>query len=178
MKPLSLPLALLRICFRLDASVPSGLRWAKSGKPAGQLKGDHDGRFYWTVTLNYRAYRAHRIVWALTHGRDPGLMFIDHRNGDTTDNRPRNLRVCSNAENLRNRDKNKNNKSGVKGVSWDAQHKGWRAQIQHHGKKLNLGNYATISEAASVYQGKARELFGKFEFRRSRQLTRTASRVS
>ena len=82
MKPLPLPLALLRICFRLDASGPSGLRWAKSGKPAGHLRSDHDGRFYWTVTLNHRAYSAHRIVWALTHGQDPGLMFIDHRNGD------------------------------------------------------------------------------------------------
>ena len=171
MKTIPIPLDLMRIVFRVDPSSPSGLRWAKSGRRAGILKSDCDGRFYWHVTLNHRLYRNHRIVWALTRGRDPGGAFVDHKNGDTTDNRPRNLRACNNAENLRNRDKNKNNKSGAKGVSWDEHHKAWRAQIQHHGKKLNLGNYSTIKEASKVYQRKASELFGQFEFRRSRRLT-------
>src|SRR5690606_354932 len=60
---------------------------------------------------------AHRIVWALYHGKDiPSGMDIDHINGDGRDNRIENLRVVPRVLNLRNQKKSRRNKTGVPGV--------------------------------------------------------------
>jgi len=58
--------------------------------------------------------KLHRYILGFKKG-DP---IVDHKNGNPLDNRKSNLRSCTNAENLRNRGKTKNNKSGYKGVSW------------------------------------------------------------
>ena len=52
---------------------------------------------------------------------------VDHINGDRLDNRKENLRVCTQAENLRNRKMNKNNSAGFKGVARSGSK--WRARI-------------------------------------------------
>ena len=47
---------------------------------------------------------------------------------------------------------NKNNKSGVKGVYYDAKGKKYRAQIGFYGKKIRLGSFQTIDEAVQARQ--------------------------
>ena len=47
----------------------------------------------------------------------PKGMLVDHKNGDTLDNRRKNLRICTHAENGRNRTKI-NNKHGFKGLKF------------------------------------------------------------
>jgi len=58
---------------------------------------------YWRVTIKGSSYRIHRIIWALTHGRDPLELVVDHRDGDPQNNHPDNLRACNEAENLQNK---------------------------------------------------------------------------
>ena len=66
----------------------------------------------------------------MVHGsfpKDP--LQIDHKNRDRSDNRIKNLRLVTNAENGRNRKIAKNNKSGVNGVSYIQRDDRWEARI-------------------------------------------------
>ena len=80
----------------------------------------------WAATPNssgikMRAYRSwsdqatprlmHRFLLS-----PPDEMDVDHRNGDTLDNRRENLRICTHLENGQNQMKHKTNTSGYKGV--------------------------------------------------------------
>jgi hypothetical protein len=85
---------------------------------------------------------------------------IDHVNGDTLDNRRMNLRVCSHAENMRNRRLNRNNKSGFKGVVCHGNK--WRAEIKHNGRKMHLGIFDKKEDAARVRRDAEIKLFGDF----------------
>ena len=82
----------------------------------------------------------HRII-ALAKAGD----FVDHANGNRLDNRVCNLRLCTHAENMRNRKLNANSTSGVKGVYQDGNK--WRAEAKYKKKKYHLGAFLTLEEA-------------------------------
>lgn len=46
----------------------------------------------------------------------------------------------------------KNNTSGIKGVTWNKNHKKWEAYISIHGKRKYLGNYDYLAEAQQARQ--------------------------
>ena len=94
----------------------------------------------------------HRVILGEPEG------VIDHINGNPLDNCRQNLRVCTNQQNLFNRGKNSNNKSGYKGVSWNKQEQKWRAKI--NGK--HLGYFDSAEEAHRVYVRSAQELHGEY----------------
>lgn len=97
----------------------------------------------------------HRLILGNKDG-----FFIDHKNGNALDNRKKNLRFCTHAENMRNRKINKNNKSGYKGVFYH-QNK-WVSQIRVNGKKIYLGRYVDKREAAKAYDQAAKKHFKEF----------------
>jgi len=84
-------------------------------------------------------------------------MQVDHKNGDTLDNRRYNLRVCTRAENLRNAKKHCGF-SKYKGVVWSKQIKRWTVKIQ--GK--HIGTFLNEEDAACAYDGEARRVFGDY----------------
>lgn len=88
--------------------------------------------------------------------------MIDHRSGNTMDNRKANLRKCTHSENLRNTGKQKRNKSGYKGVSWNTQHGKWVAQIACSKQHYYLGEFDDRISAAEAYNKAAIKLHGKF----------------
>ena len=92
----------------------------------------------------------------------PANLCVDHINGDALDNRRCNLRLCTNAENIRNQSRQKNNKSGYNGVIWDKSRNRWRAQIQANKKNVNLGMFVDIVDAARAYDMAAKRVFGEF----------------
>ena len=117
-------------------------------------------------TKTYRAVRTdskikktilmHRVVMRVS---DPSF-FVDHKNHNTLDNTKENLRVCSNSENIANSRIAKNNTTGYKGISFK---KGkYEVRIIKNGKYYYLGRFQNLMEAASIYDKKAKELFGEF----------------
>jgi len=102
--------------------------------------------------------KLHRLIMSAQPGQ-----IIDHINGNKRDNRKSNLRFCTQAENCRNNQNVRKNKtSKYKGVSWCEPRKAWLAQIQLNKKKTMIGLYKTQEEAAKAYDKKALELFGEY----------------
>ena len=88
---------------------------------------------------------------------------IDHINGDPRDNRVSNLRVCSSAENNKNKRRRKDSTSGMKGVCWHSRDRKWRARIQVDGHRKHLGLFDDPSEASRVYEAAAEYYFEDFK---------------
>lgn len=80
--------------------------------------------------------RLHRLVTEAPEG-----MVVDHLNGDKLDNRRSNLRVCTQADNTRNR-------KGTRGYCWDKTKGKWMVR---YGRQF-YGRYTTEEEAKQAYQ--------------------------
>ena len=104
---------------------------------------------YRRIEIKGKSFLAHRLAWFYVTGGWPPL-DIDHRNGNTDDNRWDNLREANDSLNMQNqRVAHKNNKAQVLGVS---ERDNWyRARITLDGKTKNLGNFKTKEGAASAY---------------------------
>lgn len=92
-------------------------------------------------------FRAHRVIWAMVHGKWPEDE-IDHINHDKADNRIENLRDVTRQENCRNRSMNSNNTSGTTGVHWSNASKIWVARIKIGGGALvHIGSFKNKQDA-------------------------------
>lgn len=168
-KPLP-PLKLVQQYLKTDPTSPSGLRWIKrpssvvdKGEIAGYLNKDSHR---WMVKFKSKLYLAYRIVFYLTHKKDPGDFQIDHINGDSRDNSINNLRLATSQQNCsartKTRKKNGRRPSKYRGVKWDAERKKWKAYITHKRERIELGRFETEVEAAIAYDKAAKELNQEF----------------
>jgi hypothetical protein len=112
------------------------------------------------LTLNDRAFLAHRIAWLLAHGVDPAPSEIDHIDGDPLNNRISNLRLATRQQQTFNRRARTVSATGSKGVT--VNHKGYAARITIGGKVHSLGTFPTIDQATDAYREAAERLHGKF----------------
>jgi hypothetical protein len=88
--------------------------------------------------------------------------YVDHQNLDGLDNRRANLRQATHAENMSNKSRYKNNRSGFKGVGWFKPMGKWRARATIDGRLRHLGYFDTPEAAARAYDAAACEAFGEF----------------
>ena len=125
-----------------------------AGKRAGTLCNG-----YVTISINKRFYRAHRLAWASFHGASE-FGFIDHINGDRSDNRISNLRECTVSQNQINRRQTVG--SLPRGVFWSSTRKKFLARIKLNGKSKQIGTFTSSEDAAAAYDKAASEMFGEF----------------
>lgn len=120
---------------------------AAGGLKVGDVAGTKRPNGYIMVSINDKQIRAHRVAWEIYYGEAPNGC-IDHINGIRDDNRICNLRVVTVLENNRNLKRNKRNKSGVTGVSWERDRCKWIAYIGiNAGKHLKLGRFDDLFNA-------------------------------
>lgn len=87
---------------------------------------------------------------------------VDHIDNNRRNNNANNLRWVTSQENHFNQQISLRNKSGVKGVGYDADRNKWTASIRLNGKTINVGRYNSLAEATIARQKKAKELFGEY----------------
>lgn len=116
---------------------------------------------YDSLTQRTRLSYAHRIILGLS---DPEIKG-DHRNGDTLDNRRRNLRRATHRQNIANKRIQKNNRTGFKGVVANSCADGvirYVTYFKFNGRTVRLGTFDTLEDAARVYDREASKQWGEF----------------
>ena len=127
--------------------------WVKAPKNKSQLLGCEAGsvndKGYRIITVHKDRYRAHHLAWLYTYGYLPKYQ-VDHKDHNTSNNAISNLRLATQAINMRNRSKDTRNKSGHTGVVWDKTKGKWLSQIGYRGKHHMLGRFDNIEDAIKV----------------------------
>jgi len=132
-----------------DYEILSKMKWHCHGK---------NGYFYASTYIDRKSILMHQFIVNPKNGYS-----VDHKNGNGLDNTKINLRVCSHGENMRNRKINRNNTSGYKGV-WRNKSflKKYTSEICINGRKMHLGVFESLEEAAMAYDAAAIKYFGEF----------------
>lgn len=100
---------------------------------------------YGIVHLFGREQLLHRVVWFLVHKE--WVLYIDHIDGDKTNNRIDNLRPCGNRENSLNRELHRNGR--LPGAVYSKSAGKWYARYRDkNGVQQYLGSYETEREAS------------------------------
>lgn len=132
-------------------------------KPRGNQKagstcfGKKEKNGYMRMPINYDMFVIHRVIWKWHNGDEPE--FIDHINGNRSDNRIENLRSCSKSDNRHNSGMNKNNTSGYNGVNYYNYGKTpkWTWAFTVDGVRYS-GYCSSLKSAVLAYCSKAEEI--------------------
>ena len=99
---------------------------------------------FYVGTSNRDADLLHRYLKG-----SPKDMNVDHVDGNTFNNRKKNLRVCTPMGNGKNRKINRNNTSGYKGVTWDKTNNKWLVHMCVNYKKTTYGYFDNLEDAVN-----------------------------
>ena len=136
----------IKNCVKYDPSSGQIFRISTGKQIGSKTKGK-----YISVHINGKPIRGHIVAWAITHGEIPKSV-IDHINGDKADNRICNLRSVTQGENLKNKSKYKNNKTGVSGVYFEKRNGKYRARLGHGKNVIHIGRFTELSEAKTAIE--------------------------
>lgn len=125
---------------------------SSSQSKVGSKLGNNTTKGYLVIGINRRQYYCHRLAVLYMTGEWPKNV-VDHKDLDKKNNKWKNLRPATNAENLRNRSVNKNNTTGYKGISKNKD--GYMVRIC-------IGTYKTIEEASKIYEQAVKIYHGDF----------------
>jgi hypothetical protein len=131
---------------------------------ASKFKWSDNGNGYavrneWFAPKRFRKQYLHRLI----AGANPE-QWVDHINGNKSDNRKENLRVCTSFENSMNRKGNKRLFSKYKGVSFNRKTLKWTAKISIDRKSISLGTFVNETDAAKAYNEAAFKYAGEFAY--------------
>lgn len=116
-------------------------------KPCGKEAGSTDSYGYRRVFIDGKHVKAHRAAWRLFYGSWP-TSYIDHIDGDRTNNKISNLREASDSINQQNKLIGTSS-AGHIGVSFNRDN--YRARISCSGRHYWLGTFDNIFDAVAAY---------------------------
>jgi len=157
-----LPIEMLQRLFRYEQET-GNVYWIAEGR--GRIKKKAAGTIvragYIGIMIDGKRHYAHRIAWALHHGKHP-VDQLDHINGIKTDNRIANLRQANNLQNGKNVKIKNNNTSGFPGVVLCKQTSKWRVMIKVNKKTIYFGRYKNLDDAIAIRKHAEKQYFGEW----------------
>ena len=136
------------------------LEWTLTGKRAGYL---NKSLGYWMFSYKKeKMHYQHRLAWEAVNGPIPDGMYVDHINGDRTDNRLSNLRVVEPRQSSANRGMNYRNTSGHKNVDWDKSRLKWRVQLRDLQGRSITKRFDSLEDAIGFRDETARRIHGEY----------------
>lgn len=156
MKPKPLPpIAELRRMFavRSDGAL---IRKTKvgGGRGPGDLAAVQNRDGYLTVVIKQQRFLAHRVIWAICNGADPGEMDVDHIDRDKSNNRPANLRLATRSQNCANKP--------TQGVHQRKSSGKFQAYVYKDRACIHLGMFDTAEQARAAHAAAKTQLFGEY----------------
>ena len=101
----------------------------------------------------------HRMIYNVDKGYE-----VDHINHTPYDNRKENLRIVTRSQNNMNHGINSRNTSGVTGVSYHNSLQKWVAEISVNKKKIHLGVFDNLEDAAKIRKEAEIKYFGEYRY--------------
>lgn len=131
---------------------------SRAGQRAGCLRADKSR----VIGIDRRVYQEHRLIVLIMTGEWPPEE-VDHIDGDPSNNRYDNLRLCPHDKNMKNRkaERGRSLPKGVYRTSYPSR-RPYIAEIMSDGKKFRLGKFLTPEEAHAAYCNAANDLHGEF----------------
>lgn len=115
---------------------------------------------YLQANYQRKKFSLHRLIMKVNNPKQQ----IDHINHNVLDNRKCNLRIVTNSQNQMNRNKPKQNTSGVRGVYWHKNKKQWQANIQVDNKLLYLGIFDKKEDAIDARLKAEKQYFKQYNY--------------
>ena len=137
-------------------------RWLvkRTGKNNNNIAGHINKLGYRIIKINNKAYKAHRLAFIYMTGNEP-IGFVDHKDGNPSNNKWDNLRQCSNGQNIQNSKIRIDNKTGYKGVYIKRERNGKIMYGVRIASKY-MGRYDTPEKAHFEYCKLAEQKFQEF----------------
>lgn len=120
--------------------------------------------YKWRVCKNriytgvFKTVQLHRFIL----GDIPENKVVDHINHNPLDNRKANLRITTQANNVKNKLLQSNNNSGFAGVWFEHKRNKWCSEIYFEGKKCFLGRHNKLCDAVYVKYIAEKIMFKEF----------------
>lgn len=129
---------------------------ARVGSVAGRTKANG----YCEVRIDGKLHGTHRIIFMMQYGYMP--RYIDHIDGNPSNNLIENLRPASHLQNMWNAKTPSTNTSGFKGVYWNSKTGKWQGQCWVNNKHYHTKGFADINEAAKAVESLRIKYHGEF----------------
>jgi hypothetical protein len=157
-KPLP-PLDYLRSVLEFKDGLLYNKVFRSSHAVAGKRSGSPYVNGYMSISIKNVKYMEHRIAYYMVHGECPE--YLDHIDGNKTNNRVENLRPSTSSQNKCNIGVRVDNTSGVKGVSWSKTRRKWTARVALHGK-VKCGYFDNKEVAAEFVKSLREQHHGEY----------------
>ena len=125
-------------------------------KKAGDIAGYLTPKGYIRLSVKGQDVMAQRLAWFIHHGNDPFPNIVDHKNRKRNENWIDNLRLATEKENSRNRNKGINNRTGTVGVY----PYGKKFEVRIEDKRI--GVFDTFREASIARKKAEKKHYGEF----------------
>jgi hypothetical protein len=126
----------------------------------GDEAGGNSPNGYRVIAYKGLRFYVHQAIFLMHNGYLPE--YIDHADGNNTNNKVENLRACTQSQNVANKRMQSNNTSGYRGVWWDKTKNKWTAEVWFNRKKKFLGRFLNKDEANEVAMLAREMLHGEF----------------
>jgi len=134
--------------------------WERCKPYSWNIAWDKEADYFYVKTYDWKTQKTLYLARFLCCCFDSNQ--VDHKDLNPLNNQKTNLRICSRLQNSQNKQKQKNNSSGYRGVYWCKSSKCWKASIRVNKQRIYLGGYSTPEQAAEAYKQASLKYHGKF----------------